>query len=271
MLNPCDGVEKLKISTYDATRSKTFDPTDLVKIANCDYEHQEGFPLKLFAMFLAETGARKGEALHMEWDDFSISSRIWTIKEKPGCPTKTKIGWRPKWGKERRIYLSDTALKILESIPKEKSVGHVIIGKRTDPRGRVLNKKQAIPANFIFTVRDEETGLRRRVDDIKRAWHSLLRTAGVGECGFDAFVLHDFRRYKNVISEYVHNMNLQDRSQQLGNSERINARHYSGEVGDGLVQFQGQIQSLTSKNLELEAKLKMLQNENNQLKNQRVS
>lgn len=266
--NPVKDIGPLKISVSDAIRSKTFDPADMVKIANCDYVHSEGFPLALFALFLAETGARKSEGLHFEWTDFDPNTRIWKIKEKPNCPTIDRIGWKPKWGKEREVYLTDTAMKILSMIPKVPSIGYVIVGKAKNKKGRTINIKEAIPANFVFTAKEETTGKYRRLDSFRNSWPSLLEKAGVGEMGFDQFVIHDFRRYKNVISACIHNMTLAQRSSQLGNSERINSTHYSGEVGHDLLRVQGQIQSLTSTNLALEAEVKMLREQNAFLKSQ---
>jgi len=264
--NPVNDFKQLKISVSDAVRSKTFDPADLVKIANCGYIHPEGFPTILFFLFLAETGARRSEGLHLEWDDYDPKTRIWKIKEKPNCPARDRIGWKPKWGKEREVYLSDSALKILSMIPRVQSVGYVIVGQTKNRKGRKINIREAVPANFVFTVKDELTGNYRRVDGLRRSWVSLLEKAGVGEVGFDQFIIHDFRRYKNVISDCIQNMSLAQRSSQLGNTERVNATHYMGEASHDLIAVKGQIQGLTSKNLVLEAEIKMLREENTKLK-----
>lgn len=264
--NPVKDFKQLKISVSDSVRSKTFDPTDLVKIANCGYVHPEGFPTILFFLFLAETGARRSEGLHFEWDDYDPNTRIWKIKEKPNCPTKDKIGWMPKWAKEREVYLSDSALKILSMIPKVQSVGYIITGKAKNRKGRKVNLRQALPANFVFTVKDELTGIHRRVDGLRKSWSSLLEKAGVGEIGFDQYIIHDFRRYKNVISDCIQNMSLSQRSSQLGNTERVNSTHYLGEASHDLIAVKGQLQGLTSKNLVLEAEIKMLKEENEKLK-----
>jgi len=269
LTNPVKDFKQLKISVSDAVRSKTFDPSDLVKIANCGYVHPEGFPTILFFLFLAETGARRSEGLHFEWDDYDQNTRIWKIKEKPNCPTKDRIGWKPKWGKEREVYLSDSALKILAMIPKVQSVGYVIVDSAKNRKGKKVNIRKAVPANFVFTVKDELTGIHRRVDGLRKSWSSLLEKAGVGEVGFDQFIIHDFRRYKNVISDCIQNMSLSQRSSQLGNTERVNATHYLGEASHDLIAVKGQLQGLTSKNLVLEAEIKMLREENENLKSKR--
>jgi integrase len=42
-------------------------------------------------IFLAETGCRIGEALHLKFAD--IVNGIWKLREKPMCPTKYRMGW----------------------------------------------------------------------------------------------------------------------------------------------------------------------------------
>ncbi len=37
--------------------------------------------------FLVSTGARLGEVLHAEWQDFNLTKGIWRIVHKPECPT----------------------------------------------------------------------------------------------------------------------------------------------------------------------------------------
>ena len=66
--------------------------------------------------FLAFSGARLGEALHMEWGD--LKNGIWMIRNKPECMTKEGLGWSPKWGKHRHIPLLREALEVLDSQKK---------------------------------------------------------------------------------------------------------------------------------------------------------
>ena len=44
--------------------------------------------------FLAFSGTRLGEALHMEWGGHK--NGIWMIRNKPECMTKEGLGWSPK-------------------------------------------------------------------------------------------------------------------------------------------------------------------------------
>ncbi len=252
--NPAKEVRAIQICQSDRVRKRTFDPSDIVKISKCNYKHKFDFPLVLFVLFLAETGAREGEALHFEWTDFDENSSSWMIKEKPDCPTIHRVGWKPKWGKERKIFLSESAKRILRMIPREDSVGYVRV-RYEDKKDFV---KEPVPANFVFTAKDYQTGKRRRVDSLSSSWKALLKVAEVGEVGFNQFTIYDFRRYKNVINECVHNMTVKERSEELGNSERVNTTHYAGEIGGELEKMKARIEELTARNLELQAEIKQL-------------
>ena len=53
-------------------------------------------PIVEIFKFISLTGARLGEVLHMEWEDFDEKTGVWTIRSKPLCPTLYGLGWKPK-------------------------------------------------------------------------------------------------------------------------------------------------------------------------------
>ena len=67
--------------------------------------------------FLVSTGARLGEVLHAEWQDFDLTKGIWKIVHKPECPTSDGLGWYPKWKKPRVIELIPEAKQVLRKLP----------------------------------------------------------------------------------------------------------------------------------------------------------
>lgn len=251
--SPAKEIRAISIPTQDAVRSKTFEPSDIIKISESNYVHQTDFPMILFVLFLGETGARFGEGAHIEWTDIDFKSRIWEIKGKPKCPTRYGLGWFPKWNRERKVYLSDAAIKILELIPRENAVGYIPVREVND-EGVEKIKRIPHPADFIFTAKDPATGKRRRIDSIKRAWASLLKKAGIPCIGFERFILHDLRRYRNVINECIFNLSAKERGEILGNSEVVNRRHYAGVASTEIIVAQGQMQELKTQNAELAAK-----------------
>ena len=75
-------------------------------------------PIIELTHFLVCTGARLGEALHAEWQDFDLVKGIWRIIPKPECPTSYGLGWYPKWKKPRVIELIPEARRVLQNLPK---------------------------------------------------------------------------------------------------------------------------------------------------------
>ena len=53
-------------------------------------------PIVEIFKFISMTGARLGEVLHMEWEDFDEKTGIWTVRSKPRSPTFYWQGWKPK-------------------------------------------------------------------------------------------------------------------------------------------------------------------------------
>lgn len=237
--NPVSEAKSIKLTETDSVRSTTPTQDQLSRILNCKYESDKrtGFPIKLFYLFLKETGARKGEALHLERPD--IVDGVWKIRRKDNCPTQFGIGWAPKWLKERDVVLTPVALRILELIPHEPSVGYV------------TNDPTPYPAQFIFTIKDrgrkKPKGQRRRVDKIDKTWRAMLKVAGVPYEGMDKIVIHDLRRFKNVQNKHVKNLSLEEMCKELGNSAKVNQLNYKGQVDPKILEIQTQISQLQAK------------------------
>jgi integrase len=90
-------------------------------------------PLDTLVLFLAETGCRKGEAFHLEWDDVDeISGSI---------HIQSKEGWTPKTAhSERMIPLSENLLAELRKLPKK---GRYVFPGR-DPNKPLDNFRKAL-------------------------------------------------------------------------------------------------------------------------------
>jgi integrase len=69
--------------------------------------------------FTILTAVRTGEAIGAKWSEFDFAAKVWTV---PGERTKS--------GREHRVPLSDRALEILASVPREDGNEHVFIGGR---------------------------------------------------------------------------------------------------------------------------------------------
>lgn len=238
-VNPCAEVPNITLSEKDQVRTKTPTQEQITQILSCEYsgDVRVEFPIKEFVLFIRETGARKGEALHLERPD--IVNGVWRIRNKENCPTKYGIGWAPKWLKERDIVLSPVALRVLELMPDVPSVGYV------------ANDPTPYPAQFVFTCKDRSSatpkGTRRRCDSLTNTWENLLEAAGLPASGRDKIDLHDFRRFKNIENKHVKQMSLEEMCKELGNSARVNQSNYKGEVDPALLEIQAQIAQLQAK------------------------
>jgi len=57
---------------------------------------RKGIPIIPLFQFLVTTGARLGEVIHSEWQDFDLNEGVWKIFPKPNCPPLDGLGWYPK-------------------------------------------------------------------------------------------------------------------------------------------------------------------------------
>ncbi len=88
-------------------------------------------------VFLAETGARVGEAKWLEWNDVDFDHRLIHIRPKEG--------WKPKSGDERVIPMSDTLFETISSMPNNgKWVFNARITKRNPETGRQISERRLL-------------------------------------------------------------------------------------------------------------------------------
>jgi integrase len=73
----------------------------------------------LALQFTILTAARTGEVISAEWSEIDFDNRVWT---RPADHMKA--------GQEHRVPLSDAAMQILKSLPREDGNPHVFIGTR---------------------------------------------------------------------------------------------------------------------------------------------
>jgi integrase len=191
-------------------------------------------PLKSIIGFSALTGARFGEVAHLEWSDIDFSSGIWTIRPKPKCPTRFKLGWSPKNHKTRRVILLPQALQILESMPKHKKVyGFVPV---RNEEGKIVDHNK-YKADFVFPKREKIKSpngkidyLYSRVDCLKHSFDSMKKIANVEDCQ-----IKDFRTYFNHKLKSFYGLTSKEAAKYLGNSREVNDLHYT-PVSEELVQ-----------------------------------
>lgn len=181
-------------------------------------------PLYDIFSFLLFTGARLGECLHCEWQDFDFAHGIWKIQSKPRCPTRFGLGWKPKRDKYREVPLFPEALAVLQRMPHHETVGKVPV---RDEQGRIVNHTSHA-AHFVFPrqVVRRINGVRHvsyeRVDSVKNSWGTLKKKANV-----DDLRLHDLRRYFNTFLKNHCLFSAKEAGAYVGNTDEVNDRHYT--------------------------------------------
>ena len=226
MKNPVKNVKIPK--KMGVVRDRIPDQSEIQALLTADYEERSRYftPIQAIVKFLIFTGARVGEVLHAEWDDFDLDRGTWSIRIKPKCPTKDEVGWTPKWRKEREVRLFPQAIDVLKAQPQPPEVfGHVLV--RDD--SRKLLRKERVPARFVFPKSETrlENGIRRehytRIDNLSRAWIALKANAGIQK----NLQLKDLRTYFNtVVLIGACRFTNKEAGAYIGNSVVINMRHY---------------------------------------------
>ncbi len=256
--NPCLEVESIKVDHDKRARSVATPPNVVEQLLAADYKHRFDFPIKELVLFLFSTGARLGEALHLEVDDLDLQNKIWKIEEKKDCPTKYGLGWSSKTSKSRMVPLSDNLIEVLipliERANQNKVIGY-IPDTTKEGKGQI-----PVEAKFIFTMRDRSLTTKdeivyRRVNDVRGAWGGLFAAAGLAtptkyevpnsgdgtrhgkykggvKVRYDVsgvpFTRHDMRRGFNAVAEKA-GMELKERCAVLGHNPVVNQIHYGGE------------------------------------------
>ncbi len=181
-------------------------------------------PIHEILLFLIFTGARLGEVLHAEWDDFDFENGVWYIRRKRECPTRYGLGWEPKRGKERDVPLFPEALGVLHQMPHLDTIGKVPIrdeaGKITGHE--VYSNRFVFPKQVVRIVKKQRHVSYERVDSVKSAWGTVCKKAGVSDLR-----LHDLRRYFNTFLKNHCLFSAKEAGAYVGNTEEVNDRHYT--------------------------------------------
>jgi len=226
LLNPALEIEPIEVSAAAKTRKVTLSVEQIRQLVQARIDLRSGFHVKAFVLFMYATGLRPGEVRHLEWDDIDFKNRVIHLCFKPSCPTKYGLGWKPKWGKERHVYLNEMALMILNSLPRLESVGYI--------------KGVPHPAQFVFVTQDRfNAGQKnwKRIDDPRYSWRLLLVAAGIWtaekeklmttDCPFHR---HDVRRSWSAHAKQSGVFSVAEASAVLGHDPQVNIDHYGAEI-----------------------------------------
>lgn len=115
---------------------------------------REGVGAKALA-FLTLCASRSGEVRGMSWDEIDISSNMWTISAQ-----------RMKADKEHRVPLTDSALAIVQAMPRRADSPYVFAA----PRGGVLSDMTLSKVMRDMQTRAERAALEAGADPERAGW-----------------------------------------------------------------------------------------------------
>jgi integrase len=152
--NPCKGVERNR----EIPRNRYLSDDELTRLNTALDEHDDLRAADVFRLLLW-TGARRGEVLSAQWNQFDLEKGIWT---KPAAATKQKTA--------HRIPLNKPALQLLARLPHD--------GDWLFP-GRSGHHRINIDRSWGLICKAAKiTGLH--VHDLRHSYASQLASEGVG-------------------------------------------------------------------------------------------
>ena len=135
--NPAKGIAR----NAETKRKRYLQGDELARLTAALAGHRDKQAANIVRLLLL-TGARSGEVLGARWDQFNLTTGVWT---KPGATTKQKT--------EHIVPLSAAARQLLNELYAERADG----------------------AEYVFPGR---AGVGHRVD-LKKAWPSICKAAGI--------------------------------------------------------------------------------------------
>ncbi|MEI7609899.1 MAG: tyrosine-type recombinase/integrase, partial [Rhodospirillaceae bacterium] len=154
-LNPAKGIRLFR----EVARARFLDPAEVRRLVAA-LDQEQNRTVAAFFMLLLLTGARRSEAMGASWTEVDLDRRMWTVPAS-----------RSKSGRARHITLSDSAVRLLRTLPGPEAGQHVFPGRH---RGKPLNN----PAKN-WAAACERAGLEGvRIHDLRHSFASILAANG---------------------------------------------------------------------------------------------
>jgi integrase len=153
--NPCRGIER----NQEQKRRRYLSGDELARLTSALAGHRDQQAANIIRLLLL-TGARRGEVLAAEWNQFDLETGTWS---KPGATTKQKT--------DHIIPLSAPARQLLADLHKARA-GYLFPGRLGEHRRDIKNAWAAIC---------KSAGIKGlRVHDLRHSFASSLAGAGYG-------------------------------------------------------------------------------------------
>ena len=154
--NPCVGVDEFENTVSRERYLTTEEVQRLFDELDTNRNVQVGQVIRL----LLYTGARKREVLDAKWEEIDFSRQLLTVP--PG---------RSKSKKPRHIPLSDAAIELLQSLPRQDDIPWVFFNPKT--------KKPPVSIFYAWDSIRKKVGLGEvRLHDLRHSYASFLVNAG---------------------------------------------------------------------------------------------
>lgn len=154
--NPCVGVEPFE---DNGARERYLTQEEVQRLFD-ELDAYRNVQVGQVIRLLLYTGARKRELLDARWDEIDFSRRMLTV---PAARSKSK--------KPRHIPLSDAAVELLQSLPRQDDIPWVFFNPKT--------KKPLVSMFCSWDTIRKRTGIPElRLHDLRHSYASFLVNAG---------------------------------------------------------------------------------------------
>jgi integrase len=152
-------VAGIRAPTREVARDRVLEPAELAAVSRAS--EGLGWPFGPIVQLLVVTAARKGEVVHMRWQDLDLENRVWIVPKELN-----------KAGRRHEVPLSDLAMEIIEGLPR---VGDGLVF----PARKVGSANPVSGFSKIKARLDQLSGVENwRVHDLRRTAASGMARLG---------------------------------------------------------------------------------------------
>lgn len=151
-------------------------PYDQLPAIMKELSARQGVAARALEFFILTT-SRPGAVIGAQWDEIDFENKVWTVPAK-------RAGTKIYGVKARRIPLSDQAITLLKSLPRERGNSHVFIGLRAGgslsnmamlQQLKRMGRDDVTVHGFRSTFKDWATETRNYPNHLSEAalWHAV--------------------------------------------------------------------------------------------------
>lgn len=197
---PTAGIVK---PTKEVARDRVLSPDEIARTFKA--ADTLGYPFGPFVKLLVLTGQRRDEVAGMSWDEIYLPEKVWVLPAS-----------RSKNGKAHTVHLSESALRVLGSVPRIE--GSDLVFPATRVRRKEPDGTAPLPrpiSGFSVTKRrlDEASGVTGwTLHDLRRSFAThCTEKLGLSPVVVDKILNHQSGAVRGVAAVYQRGQYLEDR------------------------------------------------------------